>query len=397
MAAPDLLTTVGFEKAKIGSGDKESGYQIKESSLAGLLGSVLTCFAVMGFMVVMMVYDIHFEKKTLHRQHRIEEHHAASKLAQVQMALWSQYRDDIQESQEAGNLLHTLNSSYSEFQGKFRSAVDDFAKELNINTVKASSFADKILHLVAAMQESNVKHAKRLLDHLVEAGKKGAVMKEHVNKEIMKDIKVEEKRIEQDISEGEGDIEHPKKSHEGAKKGDSEPIIMSEKEKHEKAEEEQDDPLHATLDGFFFVFNDYESEFGGKVRDNFLKGSKAYDQLKALNEKITSNTPPSEEEVQAEFDKIDLEAAGAGLGSGRILPLNDIIDELTMITKIPHEKLKKLEHAWKDGTKDSVTVLAELTEMHFNKELPSGWLSKGVDEEEKEEEKEEKEASGKTD
>ena len=43
---------------------------------------------------------------------------------------------------------------------------------------------------------------------------------------------------------------------------------------------------------------------------------------------------------------------GAGLGSGRILPLNDIVDELTLIPHIPHEALKKMEKDWRDGTKD---------------------------------------------
>ena len=37
----------------------------------------------------------------MHRELRREEHHAASKLAQVGMELWSEYRDDIHESHEA--------------------------------------------------------------------------------------------------------------------------------------------------------------------------------------------------------------------------------------------------------------------------------------------------------
>merc|ERR1719414_567482 len=62
-------------------------------------------------MVVFMVYDIRLEKKSFHRDMRVEEHHAASKLAQVQMELWSQYRDDVEESHEAARLLDTLNAS----------------------------------------------------------------------------------------------------------------------------------------------------------------------------------------------------------------------------------------------------------------------------------------------
>merc|ERR1719261_1338396 len=84
-------------------------------------------------MVVSMVYDVRFEKKNLHRMMRVEEHHAASKLAQVQMELWSQYRDDVQESHEARTLLKHLDASYGEFQGKFQGAVTEFAAELNLN------------------------------------------------------------------------------------------------------------------------------------------------------------------------------------------------------------------------------------------------------------------------
>ncbi|CAK0806640.1 unnamed protein product [Prorocentrum cordatum] len=158
MTTPDLLTTVGFEKGKIGaprSGEKEVGYQIKESSLSSLVGSLLICFLVMGLMVVCMVYDVRLEKKTFHRERRVEEHHAASKLAQVQMELWSQYRDDVQESREATRLMATLNASYTQFKPKLEVAVNDVAKDMGLNTDRASKFADKILHVVADMQKGS--------------------------------------------------------------------------------------------------------------------------------------------------------------------------------------------------------------------------------------------------
>merc|ERR1719199_935512 len=76
-------------------------------------------------MVMSMVYDVHFEKKTFHRQLRVEEHHAASKLAQVQMELWGQYRDDVQESQEATILMKRLEASVPQFESKLQVAVKE--------------------------------------------------------------------------------------------------------------------------------------------------------------------------------------------------------------------------------------------------------------------------------
>merc|ERR1719401_1830588 len=116
----------------------------------------------MAFLTVSMVYDVHFERKTIHRQLRAEEHHAASKLAQVHMELWSQYRDDILESNEAKALLSRLDSSYQDFTSKYQGATEGFAQEIGINQAKAQKFADKILHMVADMQSDNMKHAKRL-------------------------------------------------------------------------------------------------------------------------------------------------------------------------------------------------------------------------------------------
>ena len=79
------------------------------------------CFGIVGSLAVTMVYDVHFDLKPQYAQHRLEEHRTAKKLAQAQMALVHQYRDDIHESQEAGRLLKTLDTSYTEFQEKLRS------------------------------------------------------------------------------------------------------------------------------------------------------------------------------------------------------------------------------------------------------------------------------------
>lgn len=383
MATPDLLTTVGFEKGKIGSGDKEVGYQIKQTSLCSLIGSVLACFSVMGLMVVSMVFDIHFEKKTLHRQIRVEEHHGAAKLAQVQMELWSQYHEDIREAREAQLLLNNLNSAYSEFQGKFQGAVSEFAKELNLEEKRSAKFADKILHLVADMQQANVKHAKSLLDHLVAAGKKSQKLEKHVDREIVKEVEVEKKHMEEDKAEG-IDVVAPIAQ------------AAAEGKTGEDLSTEEEDPLKKMLEGFWEVFNDYENEFGGKPRTNLLdspetKGGQVYKQITDLYAMLNSDKPPSEDETAEALEKIDLAGIGAGLGSGRVLPVNDIVEEIALVPKIPHKELKELEKEWRAGTKDSIVTFEELTVWHEKGLLPSGWLQRGVGAEEQEEEKAEEE------
>jgi len=367
MTTPDILNTVGFEKSKIGSGEKEQGYQIKESTLSSLLGSVVLIFGIMGFMVVFMVYDIHFEKKTLNRQMRVEEHHAASKLAQVQMELWSQYHDDIKESHEAQALLNGLDTSYSTFKGNFQGAVNELAVEFQLNPVKAQKYADRILHMVADMHQLNVNHTKHLIDHLIAVGKKSVKLEKHVEKQVIKEVKAEKKAEEADIASGIA-LEAPTERLAGSKGDDTE-----------------EDPLRGILEGFFDTFQDYESEFHGKPREAMKPGEKVHDSVMALYEKVKSDKPPSEEDVQEELDKIDLAGIGAGLGQGRVLPIMDIVEELALIPKIPTEQLVQLEKEWRDGKEDSVAIFEQLSELHESGIIPSGWLQQGVSEEEKEE------------
>lgn len=380
MTTPDLMKTVGFEKTKLGSGDKERGYEIRESSLGSLVGSVFLCFLVMGLMVIFMVYDIRLEKKSLHKQLRQEEHHAASKLAKVQLELWSQYRDDVQESHEAASLLKTLETSYREFEGKFKTSVSEIASELSMSQEKAAKLSDKILHLVADMQQANIKHAKHLLDHLVKSGTKADKLRKKTDKDLLKEVEEENKHIDEDEAAGdpvEEEVKHPKDDPKAPKKAAS---------KKEKAKEDEEDPLKDVLEGFFVTFADYEREFNGKVRENLKDGHPIYEQIKALQARVTGDSPPGEEEVANELSKIDLVSVGAGLGEGRVLAVDDIVEELALIPKIPHKKLTALEEQWRRGKADSVKVLSKLEAWHSEGLIPTGWLQGGVDRKEKEEE-----------
>merc|ERR1712113_1227481 len=102
--------------------------------------------------------------------------------------------------------------------------------------------------------------------------------------------------------------------------------------------------------------------------------------------KITSDEPPSEDSILSELESIDLASVGASLGKGRSLDPVDIVEELYLVPKIPYDKLNRLEEAWKKKKKDSDAVLEELLELQNQGLVPSGWISEGVDEEEREEE-----------
>jgi len=374
MTTPDLFTTVGFEKSKIGSNDTELGYAIKKTRLIGLVVGSLGFLGFFALIGVWSQFEIHLEKRSLKKELRKEEHHAASKLAQVGMELWGEYRDDIHESHEAQMLVKLLNSSYSSFQDRIKSSVDSSSKDLGLNADKAQKLVDQILHLVADQQQASLGHTKKLVDHLVEAGKRAVTLEKRAEREVMKEVKVEEKAIEEDVKAGDA---------------------LPEDEKPANNLTEPEDPLKGMLEGFFYIFNDYESEFSGKPRELLKPGNTAYDGLKAIAD---AEDELSDAELNEKLGAIDLSAVGAGLGSGRILPARDIVEELLMIGEVPHKELRDIEKAWRDGKEDSVTVFAKLQEMHDEHKVPSGWLQQGVDEDEKEEmvreqeeEKEEKE------
>ena len=362
MTTPDLFTTVGFEKSKIGANETELGYAIKRTRLIGLMVGGLGCLGLLALLGVWSQFEIHLEKRTLRRELRKEEHHAASKLAQVGMELWSEYRDDIHESHEAQMLMKLLNSSYTNFEAQVKATVDATSKDLGLNSDKAAKLADSVLRLVADQQKSGLKHTKRLVDHLVEAGKRAVPLEKHAEKEVFQEVQAEEKLLAEDRDFGDA---------------------------LQQGGNHSEDPLKGILDGFFWIFNDYEREFSGKARSSLKPGNKAFDALQALDHKMDDL---SEGEVAEALDKIDLDDVGAGLGSGRVLPARDIVEELLMIGTIPHKELRQLEEAWKSGKEDSVSVFGKISEMHELHQVPSGWLQKGVDEDEKDEmEKEEQE------
>jgi len=205
-----------------------------------------------------------------------------------------------------------------------------------------------------------IKHTRQLVDHLIAAGKRSVHLEKHMDREVMEELKEEKRRMAEDSSEG-----------------------------CNVTQDEGKDPLRAMLGGFFDTYDDYKREFGGSVRENFTTGGTVYKELVALQAKIRSDDPPSEMDVTAELDKIDLASVGAGLGSGRVLPVFDIVDELVMVPKLPFGQVDALQQHWRAGDADSVDILEALEELEQRGEIPAGWLQQGVHRDEDEEEEEE--------
>merc|ERR1712183_756496 len=78
---------------------------------------------------------------------------------------------------------------------------------------------------------------------------------------------------------------------------------------------------------------------------------------------------------------------GIVLGSSRVPEVDDVVEELALIPRVPYEKLSKLEEAWRSGEKDSVTVLADVSAWHAEKSIPGAWLEDAADRSEREADK----------
>merc|ERR1712048_658478 len=108
-----------------------------------------------------------------------------------------------------------------------------------------------------------------------------------------------------------------------------------------------------------------------------VDGNPTFEKLKELRAAIKSGQPPSTEDLHAEIERLDLPSVGVPLDSGREMEIEDI-EELTLISKIPTKEIDALEKSWKDGTKDSTSVLTELQGFFEQGIVPGGWLIHGA-------------------
>merc|ERR1712151_1001834 len=184
------------------------------------------------------------------------------KLAQIEMELWAQYRDHIEESREAKSLLKSLAASNEKLHTELKS------------TIKDRRLADKVLHLVADNQQDNLKHTKHLLDHIVAQGKRGAIMEKHVAREIRQEMTREEQRVNDDDKSPDVQLDdHDPRFSLGSEVG------------------KPKDPLKETLEGFWHTFHDYKAEFGSTVRDTLKNGHPKYEQITELYKRLKGDDP----------------------------------------------------------------------------------------------------------
>merc|ERR1712151_957073 len=101
------------------------------------------------------MFEIKFERRSLKHKFRKMEHHAASKLAKVEMELWSHFKDDIQESHEASGLLKSLQASYDQLQSKMQESIEETTMEAGLVKEKADFVTEKAMLVLADHREAN--------------------------------------------------------------------------------------------------------------------------------------------------------------------------------------------------------------------------------------------------
>merc|ERR1740138_1818258 len=99
----------------------------------------------------------------------------------------------------------------------------------------------------------------------------------------------------------------------------------------------EEDPLRDVLTGFFASFDEHERRFKGRPHENLKDGHPVYEQVKALHERIHDML---EEDLQAEINKVDLAGEDITTEIQAALPLPDLVEEITLMPKIPDDKLK---------------------------------------------------------
>ena len=95
-------------------------------------------------------------------------------------------------------LLTALQTSYTEVKPQLQAAVDEVARETGLNPDRAADFADRILHVVADLENNSVAHARKLIDHLVKDGTKGEKLGRRAEEEILSRVRAEADHIVED-------------------------------------------------------------------------------------------------------------------------------------------------------------------------------------------------------
>mmetsp|Transcript_106261 Transcript_106261/g.298891 ORF Transcript_106261/g.298891 Transcript_106261/m.298891 type:complete len:365 (-) Transcript_106261:103-1197(-) len=361
MNSVDVLETAGFKPGKIGAGDKEPGYTIGKTHLSRLASMIVLAVTLLVLLLVWSQFEIHFERRSLQRKFRKEEHHAASKLAKVEMELWSHFRDDIHESLEARAFYNSLNASYVQLESKIESAITQNTQDLGLSAAKANVLVQRIVRLLADHRADNLHDAEGLIHHLIKAGRKGEKLQKHLDEEIKRDMKHEVREME---------------AHEKVEDdGDAEEVIG---EGGDADGDEDEHELKPIVQEFWKTYDEFAKTYPAVV--SMKTDSEMYKSLEGLRTKLDSDeNTMSDEDGEAELKRIDLQSVGIKREDVD-LGIRDLLEVLTCMPNMPHSKLRDLEKAWLSDEKQTFIVLDELHELAGEGKLPSVWLERIMDE-----------------
>lgn len=324
---------------------------IEKSRLGKLCAAMGFPMIALGLLFAWAQFEIHFERRNYQDDMRHEEHQAASKLAQIEMELWSHYREDIHESNEAESLLRSLNASYDEFKMKLQSTILGVAKDLGLEPGKASALTGAALELIANHRQENIQQTKDLVDHLVIAGKKSAALQTYLDDEIVREMQEESRHIA---------------------------------EYHEGLNEEQispeDEKLSTIINGFFLTYQEFSSEFSAAIQ-SLHAGSQIHEQLQSLYAELRAQDAPFDWEVEGALRSIHQQEFIPPFRKGAnsfMQTLPEFLEVLVMTPRIPHETLSLLEREWQTGKKDPYSVLMQLHELEVDKKVPGYWLERAM-------------------
>mmetsp|Transcript_46400 Transcript_46400/g.131219 ORF Transcript_46400/g.131219 Transcript_46400/m.131219 type:complete len:358 (+) Transcript_46400:55-1128(+) len=345
MVTPDIFTTVGFERRKFGASGKELGYLIAKPQLSKLTAVVIAPILVLGLFVAWTEFEINVERRSHQRDMRSTEHRTAAKLAEIEMELWSHYREDIRESHEAQTLLRNLNASYDDFKFQLQGTMLRAAKDLGLTSDEASLLTETALQIVADHRHRNMRQTRDLVDHLVSVGQKGSRLQQHLDDEVARDMREETRHI----------VEHD--------------------EDMDWRGSPEDVKLSAIVNGFFETYREYLSDFSIAIH-SLHEGSDVYVQLMDMHARAEEGR---EDGIEPFLDSLHRQQVIPRFTRGAntfMRTLSEFLGVLLMTPRVPHEQLSALEEEWDANTRDPYSVLTQLHEWEVEGRVPGYWLER---------------------
>lgn len=323
MSSPELLSLLGFRRRKLGTDDKELGYEIGGASLGRLILWGALAVAVLCGLTAWSQFEVRLERRSFHRRLRREEQDAAARLSQVEMELWAHFREDVRESRQARELMDTLNSSYDVLGSRLQTTIGKMARNFGLPEDKASILADATISVMAEQRQESVRHARELLSHL----------------------------LQRDPSPGT-------------------PARAADR----SAAEEQKQELDQLVEGFWQAHGAFRRHFGDAARELSAAGPPA--ELLELKVALAESAPGEQADMAGAFYKA---AASLGLDLDHpdlafLTTPAELVELAAALPEFPDQELSDLEALRAGGAEDPYALLAHLHTWRLEGRLPAVWL-----------------------